>query len=114
MRVPEDTSALGLPLISLNRLEKHANYFRILSVPLRIRILDYLDLAGTPQYVTRIVEQCDGAVQAVVSQHLGALRDAGIVGSERDGNRVFYRIIDPGIRPYLAFLREGGFSKTGV
>jgi ArsR family transcriptional regulator, lead/cadmium/zinc/bismuth-responsive transcriptional repressor len=101
-------------LLSLKQLEESTRIFRVLSSPQRIRILDFLDRAGSPQRVTEIVAVCDGVQQAIVSQQLRILRDGGLVDTERDGNRIFYRIIRPEVRQYLKFLREGGFSKPGV
>jgi DNA-binding transcriptional ArsR family regulator len=97
-------------LIPLDRLEEHACVFRVLASPQRIRILDFLDSAGSPQRVTEIVAACGGAQQAIVSQQLRILKDGGIVDSERDGNRIFYQIISPEVRQYLAFLRESALS----
>jgi DNA-binding transcriptional ArsR family regulator len=93
-------------LIPLDQLEEHARVFRLLTSPQRIRILDFLDSAGSPQRVTEIVSASEGVHQAIVSQQLRILKDGGIVDSERDGNRIFYRITSPEVRQYLKFLRE--------
>jgi ArsR family transcriptional regulator, lead/cadmium/zinc/bismuth-responsive transcriptional repressor len=37
-----------------------------------------------------------GRAQNLVSHHLGALRDAGLVGSRREGKTVFYALTDEG------------------
>ena len=38
-----------------------------------------------------------GASQQNVSKHLTLLADVGILGRRRDGNRVYYRIVDDGV-----------------
>ena len=38
-----------------------------------------------------------GASQQNVSKHLALLADVGILGRRKDGNRVYYRIVDDGV-----------------
>ena len=68
--------------------------FRLLGEPMRIRILDSLR-DGTAS-VGELAEMLD-TTQQNVSKHLGALHQAGIVGRQRDGNRVLYSIDDPAV-----------------
>jgi DNA-binding transcriptional ArsR family regulator len=42
--------------------------------------------------------------QPAVSQHLAALRDAGLVNGRREGRRVFYRVEPHGIRPLIDWI----------
>jgi len=42
--------------------------------------------------------------QPGVSQHLGALRKAGLVSERRDGRLVYYRINPQGLRPLIDWL----------
>ena len=42
--------------------------------------------------------------QPAVSQHLAALKAAGLVGERRDGRRVYYRIEPAGLAPLLEWL----------
>jgi DNA-binding transcriptional ArsR family regulator len=42
--------------------------------------------------------------QPAVSQHLGALRKAGLVSERRDGRLVYYRINPQGLRPLIDWL----------
>jgi len=42
--------------------------------------------------------------QPAVSQHLAALRDAGLVDERRDGRHVFYRATPAGLRPLVDWI----------
>lgn len=71
-----------------------AERLRLLAEPTRIRILDRLrekDLA-----VNEITASL-GTSQQNVSKHLALLHRAGIVGRERSGNLVRYRITDASV-----------------
>src|SRR5688572_21956917 len=68
--------------------------FRVLSEPMRIRLLDRLrERDATVGELT----VATGATQQNVSKHLGVLSAAGILDRERDGNFVRYSITDPTI-----------------
>ncbi|MFT3923277.1 MAG: metalloregulator ArsR/SmtB family transcription factor [Myxococcales bacterium] len=42
--------------------------------------------------------------QPAVSQHLAALRDAGLVNGRREGRRVYYRVEPRGMKPLLDWI----------
>jgi DNA-binding transcriptional ArsR family regulator len=42
--------------------------------------------------------------QPAVSQHLGALRRAGLVSERRDGRFVYYRVKPKGLRPLISWI----------
>jgi DNA-binding transcriptional ArsR family regulator len=42
--------------------------------------------------------------QPAVSQHLAALRDAGLVNGRRDGRRVYYRVEPHGMQPLVDWI----------
>lgn len=87
-------------------LEKVAPLFRILSHPLRLRILDFLETMQNPQRVTEIVEVCGETHQAIVSQQLKIMREHGILIADRRGNCVYYSIANRDILPFLDTVRE--------
>jgi DNA-binding transcriptional ArsR family regulator len=86
---------LALPHPIPNDLaELIARRFRVIGEPMRIRLLDRLrDGEAT---VTELTEAL-GASQQNVSKHLSVLADAGIVGRRKDGNCVFYGVVDEGV-----------------
>ena len=42
--------------------------------------------------------------QPAVSQHLAALRQAGLVNARRDGRRVYYRVRPSGMKPLIDWI----------
>jgi len=71
-----------------------ARRFRVIGEPMRIRLLDRLrDGEAT---VTELTEALD-ASQQNVSKHLSVLADVGIVGRRKDGNRVYYSVVDESV-----------------
>jgi DNA-binding transcriptional ArsR family regulator len=75
-------------------VELIAGRFRIIGEPMRIRLLDAL--RDGPLTINELTERL-GASQQNVSKHVGVLAQAGIVGRERDGNRVRCSIADDSI-----------------
>lgn len=65
---------------------------RVIAHPDRLRICAALLADRTP--VTKLAARL-GLRQAAVSQHLHQLRAHNIVRPEREGRRVFYRVIHP-------------------
>ena len=71
-----------------------ARRFRVIGEPTRIRLLDLLrDGEAT---VGELAAALD-ASQQNVSKHLAVLADIGIVGRRKDGNRVYYSVVDEGV-----------------
>ena len=42
--------------------------------------------------------------QPAVSQHLAALKDAGLVNARREGRRVYYRVEPRGLKPLIDWI----------
>ena len=75
-------------------VELIARRFRAIAEPMRIRLLDRLrDGEATVGELAAAL----GASQQNVSKHLAVLTDAWILGRRKDGNHVFYRIVDEGV-----------------
>jgi DNA-binding transcriptional ArsR family regulator len=67
-----------------------AKVFKALMHPTRLAILEIL--RDGEQCVCHI-EAVLGCRQAYISQHLMVLREAGLVEDQRDGARIFYRVV---------------------
>ena len=68
-----------------------ADYFRALSEPLRLKIVNAL--RSGEHNVGELTELC-GCSQANVSKHLSLLAKAGLIEREARGTSVYYRIAD--------------------
>ena len=71
-----------------------ARRFRLLAEPMRIRLLD--DLRDGEATVGELAEAL-ATSQQNVSKHLGVLAEAGMLGRRKEGNRVYYRIVDESV-----------------
>jgi DNA-binding transcriptional ArsR family regulator len=71
-----------------------ARRFRLLGEPMRIKLLDRLRAGETT--VQELATEV-GTTQQNISKHLGVLADAGVVARRKQGNFVYYRVVDDGI-----------------
>jgi DNA-binding transcriptional ArsR family regulator len=88
-------------------IRPRVNIFKVLMHPTRLSILEIL--REGEQCVCHI-EAVLGFRQAYISQHLMALREAGLVEDRRDGTRIYYRVI----RPEVFDLIEHAYELSGV
>ena len=71
--------------------EKAAEVFRVMSAPMRLRIISAL--CNAEKNVGELLSEID-TTQPNMSQHLNTLYQAGVVGKRRDGVQIYYRIIN--------------------
>lgn len=69
--------------------ESAAEVFRLMSAPMRLKIISAL--CHGEKNVGELLAQIP-TTQPNMSQHLGALYKAGVVGRRRDGVQIYYRI----------------------
>ena len=75
-------------------LARAASLLKIMSHPARLQILYFIE--SSEETVTAIQRHV-GLTQAMTSQHLKILREAGFIQRRRQGTSIFYRITaDPG------------------
>jgi DNA-binding transcriptional ArsR family regulator len=80
--------------LPVDLVELIARRFRVLGEPMRIRLLDRLrDGEATVGELSDALE----ASQQNISKHLAVLSDAGVLGRRKEGNHVYYRIVDEGV-----------------
>jgi DNA-binding transcriptional ArsR family regulator len=84
-----------------------ATYLKALGHDGRLTILCHL--TSGPKSVTEL-ENLLSSRQAVVSQQLARLRLEGLVHARREGQAIYYSILDPKVRDTLRLL-EGLFCK---
>ena len=80
-------------------IELAAEIFGLLADPTRIRII--LALRDAELSVNHLADIADAA-PAAVSQHLAKLRWSKIVRARKEGNRVFYSLVDEHARRLVA------------
>ncbi|MHB1572107.1 MAG: ArsR/SmtB family transcription factor [Solirubrobacteraceae bacterium] len=73
-------------------VELIARRFQLLAEPTRVRLFDRLR-EGEATVHDLAAEL--GTSQQNVSKHLMLLADAGVLGRRKDGNHVYYRVVDP-------------------
>jgi len=72
-------------------INKKALLLKALSNPIRLCIVR--ELLQCDACNVSSMQNCLQMSQSTVSQHLGRLRDLGIISGERKGTEVFYRVI---------------------
>lgn len=88
-------------VISKQRHQQHAAVFKALGHPARLRIVEALQ--QDERCVCELVEAV-GSGWSTVSRHLGVLKAAGIIGDEKRGLQVFYRLKLPCVSTFVACL----------
>ncbi len=87
--------------------EKLSRIFRVIGSPARLRILGAI---GKGEACVCHLEAILGYRQSYISQHLMALRSAGILETRREGRYMFYRLRD---NRMLKLIQEAG-AMAGV
>ncbi|MFO7946176.1 MAG: metalloregulator ArsR/SmtB family transcription factor [Armatimonadota bacterium] len=80
-----------------------ADAFKALGHPVRLALLRHM-LAEEP--CVGELQEAVGQSQSSVSQHLGILRDRGIIVPQRDGNRTCYRVADDRLAELLSMAEQ--------
>lgn len=78
--------------VDIGELEAKAGKLKVMAHPIRLCIV--LGLLGSGNCNVTKIQSCLNMPQSTVSQHLARLREAGIVGTERNGIEVFYKVVD--------------------
>jgi len=92
--VTDSKSTPEKPALSPAALELVARRFRVLSLPLRLQLLQEL----FPGELT-VQELCKrtGASQPSVSKHLSLMTQEGLLARRQQGSFAFYEIFDPSV-----------------
>lgn len=82
----------------LEALGRAAECLRVLAHPHRLRMIQML-LAG--EYaVGELAESCS-LPTAMASEHLRLMQRCGFLRAEKDGRRVFYRVVEPHLKSIM-------------
>lgn len=92
-----------LKLTELEALGQAAECLRTLAHPHRLRMVQMM-LQGDFT-VAELAEACD-LPSAMASEHLRLMQRCGLLASERDGRRVFYRVSEPHLENIMRCIEE--------
>ena len=81
----------------------HAEMCKVFSSPVRLEILNLL--RDKEMTVTGLIEKTKLS-QANISQHLGIMKNKGIVESNRKGKNIYYELTNPKIVRAFDMIRE--------
>ena len=83
---------------------------KLLAHPVRLRILDALRRdAECVCHLETLLEK----PQPYVSQQLRVLREAGMVQDEKEGQNVYYQLVDDDVRAWLVALLDEKHGQAG-
>jgi DNA-binding transcriptional ArsR family regulator len=80
--------------VSDAQIEKAAEVFRVMSAPMRLRIISCL--CSGEKNVGELLGEIE-TTQPNMSQHLNTLYLAGVLDKRRDGVQIYYRIVNDNI-----------------
>lgn len=76
----------------IERYDQLAAVFKALGHPTRLLILERLK---EREHCVRELQELAGSDMSTISRHLAVLKNAGIIGSEKEGNWIHYRLLYP-------------------
>jgi ArsR family transcriptional regulator, arsenate/arsenite/antimonite-responsive transcriptional repressor len=91
------------PDVARERAERMGKVAKALGDPIRLQLVDVLRKHAGKVCVCELVPLFDLS-QPTVSHHLKKLREAGIVGSERQGLWAYYYVIPDSLEEFSAWL----------
>lgn len=96
-------SAIHDLMVHQEHIETAARSLKAISHPLRLKILC---VVGDEEVCVQDIVDAVGTSQSNISQHLGILRDKGVLQTRKDANRVYYRVADPRTLQLIGLMRE--------
>lgn len=102
-------SKTSLRLTDLEALGQAAECLRLLAHPHRLRMIQML-LQGDFT-VGELAEACE-LPTAMASEHLRLMQRCGLLSSEKEGRKVYYRVAEPHLKSILKCIEDRFDSKT--
>jgi DNA-binding transcriptional ArsR family regulator len=84
-------------------IEEAADAMKAMAHPMRLKILCLL---GSGEMAVQEIVEAVGTTQSNISQHLGILKDRGLINARNDGKRVMYQIQDARILKMISLTRN--------
>ena len=94
---------LDLRLTDLEALGHAAECLRTLAHPHRLRMIQMLLQADFT--VSQLAEACH-LPSAMASEHLRLMQRCGLLASEKDGRKVYYRVVEPHLKNILHCIED--------
>ncbi len=82
--------------------DKYSNIFKALGHPVRLHMVE--GLMKNECSVNKIMEGLD-LPQSTTSQHLGILKNQGILESRKEGVKTCYRVVDETVKQIMQILK---------
>ncbi|MFC1809709.1 ArsR/SmtB family transcription factor [Candidatus Omnitrophota bacterium] len=83
--------------------EKESDLLKALGHPIRLQMVEALMMDECN--VNEIVERLN-LPQSTISQHLGILKNRGIISPRKEGVRTCYKVIDERVKDIIAILKK--------
>ncbi len=83
--------------------EHVAGVMKAVAHPVRLQIVELLEKG---EMCVGDIVQALGGKQAITSQQLNMMRDKGVLGCRREGNKVYYRIENKNVIKLLACIED--------
>jgi DNA-binding transcriptional ArsR family regulator len=96
-----------MKLIKLSAMSEAAECLKILAHPIRLRMVEMLFLGDFT--VGEIADAC-GIQSHMASEHLGKMKDKGLLSCERRGRSIYYSVANPGVKGIMTCI-ESNFGK---
>ena len=90
-------------LTDLDALGQAAECLRVLAHPHRLRMIQML-LSGK-HTVGELAESCE-LPTAMASEHLRLMQRCGFLDSDKDGRKVFYKVVEPHLKNIMKCIEE--------
>ncbi|MDP2810888.1 MAG: metalloregulator ArsR/SmtB family transcription factor [Rhodocyclaceae bacterium] len=98
-----DKAAIQELIDKKEQIETAARALKAISHPLRLKILC---VVSSEEVCVQDIVDAVGTSQSNISQHLGILRDKGVLQTRKDANRVYYRVADQRTLQLIVMMRE--------
>ena len=89
--------------VSQDDIDRASRSIKAMSHPLRLKILCIL---GDSEFSGQDIVDTVGTSQSNISQHLGILKDKGVLATRKEANKVFYRVSDERTLKLLEMMRD--------
>jgi ArsR family transcriptional regulator len=83
--------------------EHVAEVMKAVAHPVRLQIIELLEKS---EMCVGDIVQALGGKQAITSQQLNMMKDKGVLGCRREGNKVYYRIENKNVIKLLACIED--------